>query len=225
MKKYKMYLDGIIENHKTADSHTIEWQGLDIICSPGVFSPRFGKSSFTLADALSSMSMDGWHVLDAGCGTGLQSIACVTAGALKVTSYDASLAAVECARSNVDRLGMSEKVEVFHAKAISELPLTNKLDLIVCNPPFFSSNVAEPEEEWERAFIDSDRSFLLDVLKTGYARLRSGGLIMLITGGELTPDTLKDLLLQEGFSLIAQKPYNDIGELSYCLTTAVATES
>lgn len=95
----------------TEESREYVWRGrtgsFSVFVDPGVFVPS--STSKVLADAL--QVNDGDVVVDAGCGCGVLSLVAARLGAAKVIGTDASTAAVECARANAVRIGLSDRTE------------------------------------------------------------------------------------------------------------------
>ncbi len=75
-------------------------------------------------------------ILDAGCGWGV--IGCTAAQyfpAAQVDLIDSSRRAIDVAEQNVQKLGLSERVQVLNAGNIKE-DIAGKYDLILSNPPY-----------------------------------------------------------------------------------------
>jgi SAM-dependent methyltransferase len=89
----------------------VEWKGrtgpFSIVLNPGVFSPT--HTSRTLAEALEIGPED--TVIDVGCGSGILSFVAARLGARHVIGCDISEEAVQAARENAGRLGLSDRVE------------------------------------------------------------------------------------------------------------------
>jgi methylase of polypeptide subunit release factors len=89
----------------------VEWRGrtgpFSVTVRPGVFSPT--TTSRTLADALEIVPGD--TVIDVGCGSGVLAFVAAKLGAGKVYGCDLSAPAVEAARENAERLGLSDICE------------------------------------------------------------------------------------------------------------------
>lgn len=89
----------------------VEWRGrtgpFGLTVRPGVFSPT--ATSRTLADALEIAPGD--TVIDVGCGSGVLAFVAAKLGAAKVYGCDLSAPAVSAARSNAERLGLSDVCE------------------------------------------------------------------------------------------------------------------
>jgi SAM-dependent methyltransferase len=109
------------------------WRGvggpLDLLVDPGVFVPS--STSKVLAQAL--RLEPGAVVVDAGCGCGVLSLVAARLGAGRVVGTDCSVAAVECARRNAERLGLSDVVE-FRAGDLLHEPLGDlRADVVIAD--------------------------------------------------------------------------------------------
>jgi SAM-dependent methyltransferase len=89
----------------------LEWRGrtgpFTISINPGVFAPT--HTSRTIADCLEIEPGD--TLIDVGCGSGVLSFVASRLGAERVVGCDISEEAVAVARSNAERLGLSDRVE------------------------------------------------------------------------------------------------------------------
>jgi release factor glutamine methyltransferase len=80
------------------------------------------------------------HALDLGTGTGCLAVAlaknCLKA---KLVAADISPAALELARANADRHGVSERIQFCLGDAFASLSAGQRFDLIISNPPYIAS--------------------------------------------------------------------------------------
>ncbi len=95
----------------TLETNELEWKGrtgpFTIAVNPGVFAPT--HTSRTIAEALEIEPGD--TVIDVGCGSGVLSFVAARLGAGRVVGCDISGEAIEVARKNAERLGLSDRVE------------------------------------------------------------------------------------------------------------------
>lgn len=106
---------------------------LDIF--PTVFPPRSdhsisSKSLFETFDNLKEL-----EVADVGCGSGIESIVAVLAGAKHVDASDVNQQAVDCSRHNIEMNGLKNNINVFHSDLFLNFPDKKKYDLIIANLP------------------------------------------------------------------------------------------
>jgi release factor glutamine methyltransferase len=128
-------------------------------------------------------------IVDVGTGCGAIALAlAMHLPAARVTATDASQAALDLARRNADRLGLSGRVRFVQGDLLS--PLNEPADIIVANLPYVSSG------EWERlppeircfeprAALDGGPDGLRLIprlLRQTPAHVRSGGAIILEIG-------------------------------------------
>jgi 16S rRNA (guanine1207-N2)-methyltransferase len=106
---------------------------------PGVFSAKkLDAGSQFLLEALPRYigHKPPRRVVDLGCGTGVLGIAAATLWPeTRVLLADADARAVECARMNVERLGLADRCEVVWWDAREPTP-DSRFDLALVNPPF-----------------------------------------------------------------------------------------
>jgi tRNA1(Val) A37 N6-methylase TrmN6 len=116
----------------------------------GVFSPVRGE----YIDLVATIPIND-HTLafEIGVGTGVLSALLVKRGVERVVATDCDSRALTCAQENIERLGVTEKVELVKA----DLFPVGLAPLIVCNPPWVP---ARPTSPIERAVYDENSSML-----------------------------------------------------------------
>ena len=116
----------------------------------GVFSPVRGE----YIDLVATTPIEE-HTLafEIGVGTGVLSALLVKRGVERVVATDCDSRALACAKENLARLGLSDKVELVNA----DLFPVGLASLIVCNPPWVP---ARPTSPIERAVYDENSSML-----------------------------------------------------------------
>jgi methylase of polypeptide subunit release factors len=131
----------------------------------GVFSPVRGEYVQLVAEApLPSTRI----AFDIGAGTGVLSALLVRRGVAKVIATDQDSRALACARENIDRLGLSGRIDLQQCDLFPE----GKAPLIVCNPPWLP---ARPSSPLEHAVYDPDSRMLRGFLDGLAAHLEEGG--------------------------------------------------
>jgi methylase of polypeptide subunit release factors len=151
-----------------------EWrkQGVDIPALEakihphyGVFSPVRGEYLDLVVQApLPSQTL----AFDIGTGTGVLAAILAKRGVKQVVATEVDARALTCARENIARLGLSNRVEVLEV----DLFPPGKSPLIVCNPPWLP---ARPSSALEHAIYDPDNRMLLGFLNGLGAHLEPGG--------------------------------------------------
>jgi len=116
----------------------------------GVFSPVRGEYVNLVAEApLPSLQL----AFDIGTGTGVLAAVLARRGVKRIVATDQEARALSCARDNITRLGLTDKVEVVQADLFPE----GRAPLIVCNPPWIP---ARPSSPLEHAIYDPESRML-----------------------------------------------------------------
>ncbi|MBF6536296.1 class I SAM-dependent methyltransferase [Nocardia farcinica] len=129
----------------------------------GVFAPTRGEYIDLVARSPLPPGVDHPVVFDIGTGTGVLAAVLAQRGAADVRATDLNPRAVRCARSNLRRLGLDDRVHVTEADLWPAVPA--HADLIVCNPPWLPGH---PTSALELGVYDP-RSAVLDRFLTGLA--------------------------------------------------------
>jgi methylase of polypeptide subunit release factors len=131
----------------------------------GVFSPVRGEYLELVSKApLPSKDL----AFDIGTGTGVLAAILARRGVQHVVATDEDPRALACARENVARLGLHDRVEVQQA----DLFPSGVAPLVVCNPPWLPARASSP---LEHAIYDEDSRMLRGFLAGLLAHLAPGG--------------------------------------------------
>ena len=131
----------------------------------GVFSPVRGEYVDLVAQApLPSKAL----AFDVGVGTGVLSAVLAHRGVQRVVATDQDPRALACARENLQRLGLTSRVELQQQDLFPE----GKAPLVVCNPPWLPARASSPIE---RAVYDEGSGMLRGFLAGLAAHLEPGG--------------------------------------------------
>jgi SAM-dependent methyltransferase len=155
-----------------------EWRtkGLEIPEAGGRIHPHFGVfapirreyvdlvSTTPLPDACASASV----AFDVGTGTGVLAAVLAKRGVGRVIATDSDPRALACARENVQRLGLADRIEVVRADLFPE----GRAALVVCNPPWLP---ARPSSSMESGIYDPDSRMLRGFLARLPEHLEPGG--------------------------------------------------
>jgi release factor glutamine methyltransferase len=121
-----------------------EFYGLELRVTPDALIPR--PETEQLVEAVLAWSrkrMKPMNVLDIGTGTGAIALALVSnEPMLNVVATDVSLPALQLARDNALRLGLSDRVRFVESDLFSNLHPTVLFDAIVSNPPYIPAGDA-----------------------------------------------------------------------------------
>jgi hypothetical protein len=135
----------------------------------GVFAPIRNEYIDLIANApLPAMTASHSVAFDIGTGTGVLAAVLARRGIRHVVATDLEAQALECARSNIERLGCASQVDVREADLFPE----GRAALIVCNPPWIP---ARPSSALERGIYDPDSRMLKGFLNALPAHLAPGG--------------------------------------------------
>ncbi len=167
------------QNHPKA--HEVNFFGIDLTILPDVFCPTYGEGSRLLAESLDVGTGD--RVLEIGTGSGALAILSAKQGA-KVVATDISPVAVQCAKLNVERHRLSDRVLVINGDLFQSLKPGEKFSWVLFNPPFLD---LRPDNWLERTIMDENhstlRSFLSDV--KSYLTLTGHALVAFSTAGDI----------------------------------------
>lgn len=140
-----------------------EWrtQGIEIAALDGRIHAHYGvfapiRSEYIdliatapLPDLIASRSV----AFDIGTGTGVLAAVLARRGVRHVVGTDLDPRALQCARENIERLGLTDQVDIQEADLFPE----GRATLVVCNPPWIP---ARPSSPLERAIYDPDSRML-----------------------------------------------------------------
>ncbi|WP_404993578.1 methyltransferase [Cupriavidus pauculus] len=131
----------------------------------GVFSPVRGEYLELVArEMLPSTAL----AFDIGTGTGILAALLAERGVERVVGTDQDARALGCARENIARLGLDDRIEIIEADLFPQ----GRAPLIVCNPPWVPARPASPIEH---AVFDPDSRMLRGFLDGLAAHLEPRG--------------------------------------------------
>ena len=135
----------------------------------GVFAPIRSEYVELVATApLPALSSSSNVAFDIGTGTGVLAAVLARRGIVRVIATDQDPRALACARENLERLGLAERVEVVEADLFPH----GRAALVVCNPPWIP---ARPSSPIERGIYDPESRMLHGFLSGLSAHLEPGG--------------------------------------------------
>ena len=134
----------------------------------GVFSPVRGEYVDLVANAPLPKSAAPLLAFDVGTGTGVLAVVLARRGVARVVATDADPRALACASENLNRLGLSNRVELCQADLFPE----GLASIVVCNPPWLPARASSP---LEHAIYDEGSRMLLGFLNGLAAHLAPGG--------------------------------------------------
>jgi len=135
----------------------------------GVFAPVRREYVDLVAEAPLPAAAAATNVaFDIGTGTGVLAAVLARRGFARVVATDQDPRALACARANIERLGLSDKVEVVEA----DLFPPGRAALVLCNPPWVP---ARPSSPLEYGIYDPESRMLKGFLAGLAAHLAPGG--------------------------------------------------
>jgi SAM-dependent methyltransferase len=160
-------------------AHQWTLRGIDIPAAGGSIHPHYAVFAPTRADYVdlianaplpfeSGAAAKRATALDLGTGTGVLAAVLARRGVGRIVASDADPRAIDCARRNIERLGLSATVEVRQSDMFPE----GQSDLVVCNPPWVP---ARPGSALERGIYDEDSRMLRGFLAGLAGHLTPGG--------------------------------------------------
>ncbi len=117
---------------------TAEFWSLPLTIAPGVFCPR--PDTETLVAAVLDLAPDkshSWNLLELCAGT-----ACISLALAKerprahIDTVELVAATAICARANIDRLNMADRVTLYEGDLYAPLAVDARYDAIISNPPY-----------------------------------------------------------------------------------------
>lgn len=136
----------------------------------GVFAP----TRLDYVDLVAQMSLPpARQAFDIGTGTGVLAALLAQRGVPRVCATDIEQRAVDCARDNIVRLGLADRVEVINADLFPD----GRADLVVCNPPWLPGT---PTSALEAGVYDRNGRMLSTFLRRLPDHLTASGQAWLV---------------------------------------------
>jgi SAM-dependent methyltransferase len=155
-----------------------EWRtkGIEVAAAGGRIHPHYGVFApirREYVDLVANATLPAAHgessvAFDIGTGTGVLAAILARRGFGRVIATDQDSRALTCARENLERLGLADRVAV---EAADLFPV-GRATLVVCNPPWIP---ARPSSPLERGIYDPDSQMLRGFLSGLPAHLEPGG--------------------------------------------------
>ena len=169
--------------------------GVPLAVTPGVLHPALFASSRFLGDVVRSFDLRGTRVADLGTGSGFLALLAARGGAV-VTAIDISSAAAACARTNVARNSMEDRVSVVESDVFDGVSPDLRFDYVISNPPFY---LRDPVNDADRAFAAGARNEFFRKLGAQIRdRLCAGGRLVLVHSSDADFDAIRLMLTAGG---------------------------
>jgi release factor glutamine methyltransferase len=194
-----------------------EFYGLDFLVTPAVLIPRpeteflVERTIKLVDDSMQSPLL----FVDVGTGSGCIAVAVATnAPRARVIATDASLEALEVARTNAERHGVTRKIEFIQGDLLEPLALhhlEDSVDVLASNPPYVNDGELRQREvrDWEphEALFGGVEGldFYGRLLTDGLRYVRPGGYMVLEIGyGQL--DAINEIIAALDWELVDVVP-------------------
>ncbi|MGW3604134.1 methyltransferase [Micromonospora sp. NPDC005161] len=171
---------------------TFDYLGLTLHVPPEVM--PITPVSDLLGEAVLAEVETGDRVLDMGTGSGVNAILAASR-ATDVVAVDINPRAVEAARHNAARNGVSERIDVRQSDVFSAVD--GDFDLIIFDPPF---RWFAPRDLLEMAATDANYGALTTFVRAAGRHLRANGRMLIFFGTSGDLGYLRQLLAEEGFT-------------------------
>jgi len=169
-----------------------DYLGTRIVVPPGVM--PITPMSHLLGEAVVAEVAAGERVLDMGTGNGVNAVLAAGRGARGV-AVDINPRALEAARANLDRNGMTGRFDVRHSDVFSHV--AESFDLIVFDPPF---RWFRPRDLFESASTDEGYRAMTAFFRQARQHLLPGGRMLIFFGTSGDLGYLQGLISEQGFS-------------------------
>lgn len=190
-----------------------EFMGLPMFVSPDVLIPRIDTEVLATAAIDAARSNYGSsRVLDLCCGSGC--IACAISRQMpnaKIVAADLSPNALDIARKNISRNGLSSRIITINADALAWPPMSiGSFDIIVSNPPYICSSEIAALDPSVRDYephtaLDGGEDGLMfyrAIIQRWKSTLRPNG-YMMFEVGEGQAAAVQEMLLENEFVSVA----------------------
>lgn len=164
-----------------------EFYGLEFEVNPSVLIPR--PETELIVEEVTKLASHQLSqlVIDVGTGSGCLAIAIARELPLaRIIATDISGDALEVAKRNAEKLGVSERIEFFQTDLLEAIDADLVPDFIISNPPYVAAhelpNIQREVREWEPDVALTDfgdgLSFFRRLLTEAPSRLKDGGYLL-----------------------------------------------
>jgi release factor glutamine methyltransferase len=190
-------------------TRSYRYDGLSIICHPGVFYPGFIGSTRHFLDYLQKQDLQGLKFLELGCGSGIISLLASRKGAI-VTASDINPLAVENTMENAALNYLV--VTVIQSDLFDNVP-DKKFDFIVINPPYYA---VDPKDFKEMAWFCGKEYEYFENLFPQLKNVNQPAAVILMNLSEhCNLPRIKEIAAKAGFEFYLIHKEKRMGEWNY----------
>lgn len=188
-----------------------EFMGLDFLVEEGVLIPRPDTEILveSVLNVLREKKEPSLCGLEIGCGSGIISLSLLAyCKDLRMQAVDIDPRALALTRKNAERLGLSERIDLFVSDLFAEVRRKD-FDFILSNPPYIRTEVIETLQrevkDYEpRRALDGGGDglfFYRAIIEKAKDHLKKGGLLAFEIGHD-QGEALKTLLKDRGYAQV-----------------------
>jgi len=122
-------------------NNLFRFKKFEVLQSNDVF--KIGTDAVLLGAATNCENVD--TILDVGCGTGVIALMLAQKSRAMIYAIDINPAAYELTKQNVANSAFANRIKIFES-SLQDFSPEIKFDLIVSNPPYFSSGIIAPDK-------------------------------------------------------------------------------
>ncbi|MFN0158210.1 MAG: methyltransferase [Bacteroidota bacterium] len=173
--------------------------GFRLIIPPTVFHPALFFSSKILGRYVAGMPLSGKRVLDMGSGSGIIGLCAARAGA-NVLAVDRNQAAVSATQMNIEQNNFSNRISVCQSDLFDSIPVGDRFDWIIWNPPFYPKVQTSDESlAWNAGEnYETISRFAIEVRNW----LDLNGSVLLILSSDVDEMDICKLFKAQGFTVV-----------------------
>ncbi|MDB5195470.1 MAG: cyclohydrolase-2 [Parcubacteria group bacterium] len=208
-----------LQQNQAEDWVTIIIEGKEFLVHPAVFNPGPFPSTLWYADRVSEHLEGQKDFCEVGSGAGV--IACLVAERfpdIQVVATDINPFAAETTKLNAEKLGLSDRIEVFSGDVLDAVPADRKFDSIFWALPFGFLDPGAPVSLRDMQVFDPGYKATRKFLHDARTHLKDGGAIFLGFSSDLGHgDLLEDIARDEGivFETIAETEMQETDTITF----------
>jgi release factor glutamine methyltransferase len=190
-------------------SRSYRYDGLKIICHPGVFYPGYIGSTKHFLDYLQKQELEGRRFLELGSGSGIISLLAARNGAI-VTAIDINPLAVENTKENAALNNL--QVTCIQSDLFDAIP-DSHFEIIVLNPPYYA---VDPKDFKEMAWFCGKEFEYFNKLFPQLKKVsRPGTFILMNLSEHCNIVRIKEIAANSGFEFQVNNKEKRMGEWNF----------